>query len=134
MKKLLLSLLLSISLFSVKSQSTYSAYKTQIYIWNIESQNWDLDQQNDNITIDVTFFNNRIFVDADTKANFITKDFEKISGDGWHGTRWNGYYRELKENCKIDLIKYDNSSGVMLAIMFGSMDKYKSGYSIRYYF
>lgn len=141
MKKIIIALIFTVLivmltgfLVKVQAQTIYTAHKTELLVWNPQTNEWRLDQTNYDVNIDVKFYNDRVFIDAENKRTFYTSNSRTITGKGWKGMRWDSYDYVHSESVLVDIITYPDTKQVILSIVYGSSNINTDGTILKYYF
>jgi len=129
MKKILFTLLLTfVSLISF-SQNNYTSTRTEMYLYNKNTQEWDLYDKN--IDTDITVVLEDEFLTIQAKSPTMYKIFKgtakKITQKLYSGYRYES--RDLKTNdlCYIDVFELINGLGYVISVIKNNE------YNLRYY-
>lgn len=130
MKKLILIIgFLLFSVFSVTAQSYYVATKTEMYMYNSQTSQWELYQKNSDVSITVVLEDEFVHFQAKTPTVFklYKSTAVDISGKTFEGFRYDALDLKKNINCTIDILKL-NSQEYMISVISNSRE-----YNLRYY-
>jgi hypothetical protein len=130
MKKLILFLGLFLTLItSIGAQSYYVATKTEMYMYNTQTSEWELYQKNSDVSITVVLEDEFVHFQAKTPTIFKLYKSTRtdISGKTFEGFRYDALDLKKNLNCTIDILKL-NEQEYMISVISNSRE-----YNLRYY-
>ena len=138
MKKLILILTTALSFsfsHAKENESTvYQVYQSEFYIYNKETEKWDLEARNKDVNISMVFYKDAINIQALTPTLFKVKTNTKksISGNGFVGYSFEALECVEERVCKVEyiyLLEYKDK--FILSIIHN--DKTLGKVNLRYY-
>ena len=129
MKKVLLTLGLTLMMLVGFSQTPYRVKTTEMYTYNSNTSEWELYQKNGDVNIVMTLEEKGVItIQAKTPSmyRFDKESGVDISGKTFTGYRYDGVDLRENESCKIDIIKINTGTYVVSIIKSGK-------YNLRYY-
>lgn len=133
MKRFLLLIAILFTFVSAQSQSDYyRAYRTEIYRYNVYTEEWDLIQKNTDLNIEVAFTRNVITINAELATSFklYPPYEEKVTGNNTTIARWKAYEITKSMDCTVDLVKYPNTNFTVLSVIYSDPSP---AVNLRYY-
>lgn len=133
MKHLLLLIAILFTFNYAQSQTDYyRAYRTEIYRYNVYTEEWDLIQKNTDLNIEVAFTRNVITINAElaTSYKLYPPYEEKIIGSNTTIARWKAYEITKSMDCTVDLVKYPNTNFTVLSVIYNDASP---AVNLRYY-
>lgn len=128
MKKILILLSFLFLTFQSKAQSeestTYKIFRTELYIYNENSEKWVMETRNDDININMVSYKNVINIQAKTPSLYrIDKLSEKNIGGrdkDFFGVRYNAIECVDMKKCTIDLVRLSDltSKSFIFSVVF----------------
>lgn len=138
MKKLLLTLLVALTLTKGYTQenesAVYQVYQSEFYIYNKETEKWDLEAQNKNVNISMVFYKDAINIQALTPTLFKVKTSTKksISGNGFVGYSFEALECVEERTCKVEYVYLlEDKNKFILSIIHN--DETLGKVNLRYY-
>lgn len=127
MKKLFLSLILSLFYLVSCSQTSYLATRSEIYEYNHQSKDWVLYQKNSNVEIILVFEEEYLTIQAQSPSMYkVYPETKKpIESEELRGFRYDAYDFKRSVSCKLDIVKYDEKY-FLISIVRGD-------YNLRFY-
>lgn len=135
MKKLFLLLTFVTSCFFVQAQDSkvYTIKKTEWYLYNESTEEWDLQTQNNNVNIDLVSYKNVLNIQAKTPTLYRLDESSKktINGKSYSGLRYSAIECVNMEKCTVDIVFLNDSpSNFLLSVITDYNDK---KINLRYY-
>lgn len=128
MKKILILLSFLFLTFQSNAQSeestTYKIFRTELYIYNENSEKWVMETRNDDININMVSYKNVINIQAKTPSLYrIDKLSEKNIGGrdkDFFGVRYNAIECVDMKKCTIDLVRLSDltSKSFIFSVVF----------------
>ena len=128
MKKILILLSFLFLTFQSNAQSeestTYKIFRTELYIYNENSEKWVMETRNDDVNINMVSYKNVINIQAKTPSLYrIDKLSEKNIGGrdkDFFGVRYNAIECVDMKKCTIDLVRLSDltSKSFIFSVVF----------------
>ena len=138
MKKLILILTAVLSFFFSHAQenesTVYQVYQSEFYIYNKETEKWDLEARNKDVNISMVFYKDAINIQALTPTLFKVKTNTKksISGNGFVGYSFEALECVEERTCRVEYVYLlENKDKFILSIIHN--DKTLGKVNLRYY-
>ena len=98
----------------------YKAYRTEFYIYNDRTEEWDLKTKHDDLNITIVFYKNVINVQAKTPSLFkLTKENkETFDREGIYGVTFEAFECVKEYECKVSYVYYKNNNNFLLSVLF----------------
>ena len=131
MKKILLSLLLILSFFICGAQSVYRASITELYFWDSQNEQWQLNTKQSDLNISITVEEEFISIHAKSPSMYrvFISTKEVISTKTLRGYKYAGVDLKSGQNVRIDVMKSIESNVGVISII-NSSEKYNLRYFV----
>jgi hypothetical protein len=128
MKRLLILVAALLITTASIAQTTYTAYKTEVYEY--KNGGWTYSSTNRDVTIPIHIMRRFIHVEANRNAYFLLEEKpEAVTGSDFKGYRYVAYDFVLQAKCHIDVVDMTSMRESMISIVWDEL-----GYNIRYYY
>lgn len=141
MKKLLLTLLMILTFAVSYSQSTkselYKIFRSEFYLYNTNTEMWELQTQNKDVDIDMVSYKNVINIQAKTPTLYRIDEssLENIGGGNkeYYGYRYKAIEYVNMTKCTIDIVRlYESTNNTFLFSVIYT-DESVGKINLRYY-
>lgn len=120
--------------FAQNESSVYEIYQTEFYIYNKNSETYELETRNRDVSIQMVFCKDAINIQAKTPTLFKVKTESKkfFQGEGYRGYRFDAFECVEEKTCKVDYVfNESDKTKFMLSVTFE--DETLGGVNLRYY-
>ena len=126
MKKIIILIAMLFITIATFSQSTFNAYRTEIYNW--QNDTWKLSTTNKDVDIPIHIYKRFIHIRAKEDAYFLVNDKpENISNESFKGDSYEAYEFVTETKCVIHLVEFKDGTNML------SITWFEDKINIRYY-
>lgn len=102
------------------SQNYYKAVQTELYRKNEYTKEWELADQNKNVSITIVSEENSLSIQAKspTMYKLYPGSSEKLDLTSFDGYRYNGLELKSDKSCTIDILRHKSTGYVIISIVY----------------